>query len=298
MERKKKKWTDAHPIGHFNKARVLNLLKQNWRTGLKQNEIIEKSKLSKPTVSRILQELLSEHKIFQLNNLYFPEFGDDFIFGYFFSDYINLFLTKIMENKKTISNLMDTPYNPKFAKEPLDNSIFEFANTIGGLITYILIESSSLYADDREDTKIKELIDNIFKGIIWNNIFHQFGNLFRDSCEYKETRNHEKGFNMLKDHIPVDKNMLMLSTIEPRGIGKTLKTYPNPNLCLPGGQMDSDDVSPDECMRREIYEELSIHLDQRMFNLINLNVNITEEINRNGKYKQYYILNSGAFYFV
>jgi hypothetical protein len=202
MRKKKKKWTDTHPLRHFHKSSVLDMLKEHLTDGLKQNEIIEKSKLSKPTVSRILQELLSEHKIFQLNNFYFHEFGDDFIFGYFFSDYINLFLTKIMENKKTISNLMDTPYNPKFiAKEPLDNSIFEFANTIGGLITYILIESSSLYADDREDTKIKELIDNIFKGVIWENIFYRFGKLFRDACENKQTTNDKKGFDKLSESL-------------------------------------------------------------------------------------------------
>jgi DNA-binding Lrp family transcriptional regulator len=202
MKKKKKKWTDAHPIGHFNKSRILNLLKQDWRNGLKQNEIIEKTDLSKPTISRILQELLSEHKIFKLNNLYFPEFDDDFIFGYFLSDYVNVSLTKILEKKKTISDLIDTPYKSKLIdKDPIDNSVFEFANVMGGLITYILIEGSSLYADDRESAKIKELIDNIFKGISWNNIFYQFGNLFRDSCEDKETRNHEKGFNMLSKSL-------------------------------------------------------------------------------------------------
>jgi Winged helix-turn-helix DNA-binding len=146
MRKKKKKWTDTHPLRHFHKSSVLDMLKEHLTDGLKQNEIIEKSKLSKPTVSRILQELLSEHKIFQLNNFYFPEFGDDFIFGYFFSDYINLFLTKIMENKKTISNLMDTPYNPKFiAKQPLDNSNFEFANTIGGLYMHINITIQNVF---------------------------------------------------------------------------------------------------------------------------------------------------------
>ena len=77
---KNNRWTDAHPRGHLNKLRILDLLKKYWTTGLKQNEIIEKSKLTKPPVIRILRELLSEHKIFELNNLYFPEFDDDFIF--------------------------------------------------------------------------------------------------------------------------------------------------------------------------------------------------------------------------
>jgi DNA-binding Lrp family transcriptional regulator len=200
MRKKKKKWTDAHPIGHFNKARVLNLLKQNWRTGLKQNEIIERTNLSKPTVSRILQELLSEHKIFKLNNFYFHEFDDDFIFGYFFSDYINLFLTKIMEKKEMISNLIDTS---KFIHNgPLDNSVFEFANAIGALMTYVLIESSiSLYADNRESEKMKELINNIFNGVIWENIFYQFRNLFRDVCNNMQTANDKKGFDKLSKSL-------------------------------------------------------------------------------------------------
>ncbi|MDQ6864727.1 MAG: hypothetical protein M3044_12990 [Thermoproteota archaeon] len=176
------------------------MLKKYCTTGLKQNEIIKKSKLTKPTVFRILRELLSEHKIFELNNLYFPEFDDDFRFGYFLSDYINFFLTKILENKASISNLMET--NPKLiAKDPLDNSIFEFANAIGGLITYTLIECSSLYADDRESAKIKELINNIFKGVIWDNIFNQFGNLFRDACENMQTTNDKKGFDNLSKSL-------------------------------------------------------------------------------------------------
>lgn len=195
---KKKNWADAHPRGHLNKLRILNLLKKYWTTGLKQNEIIEKSKLTKPTVFRILLDLLSEHEIFELNNLYFPEFDDDFRFGYFLSDYINFFLTKILENKATISNLMDTPYNPKLiAKDPLDNSIFEFANAIGGSITYILIESRSLYTNDRESAKIKELMNNIFKGVIWENIFNQFGILFRDAYEKMQPIDDRIGFDKL-----------------------------------------------------------------------------------------------------
>lgn len=202
MKKKKKKWTDVHPRGYFNKSRILNLLKKDWTKGVKQNEIIEKSKLTKPTVSRILEELLSEHKIFKLNNLYFPEFDDDFTFGYFFSDYINHFLTKILEKKETISNLTATPYkSPKLIdKEDLpDKSIFEFANAIGGLITYTLIESSNLYAaDGREPAKIKELVNNIFKGVIWENIFYQFENLFGDILG---TKNDKKGFDKISKSL-------------------------------------------------------------------------------------------------
>jgi hypothetical protein len=61
-----------------------------------------------------------------------------------------------------------------------------------------LIESSSLYADDREPAKIKELINIIFKGVIWKNIFYQFGNLFRDTLG---TRNDKKGFDKLSKSL-------------------------------------------------------------------------------------------------
>jgi hypothetical protein len=202
MKRHKKKWSYSHPIRSLNTLRIFNLLRENWTLGLRQNEIVKKTELSKPTVSLSLKELLSDHKIFKLNNLYFPEFDDDFRFGYFLSDYVNFFLTKIMEKTETISNLMNSPNNPKLTvKDPLDTSIFEFSNAIGGLITYILIQSSSVYNNDREDAKIIELINNIFKGVIWENIYYQFGNLFRNTSSETQTTNNGKGFNKLYESI-------------------------------------------------------------------------------------------------
>lgn len=202
---KKKKWVVAHPRRDRNKSRILNLLKKYWTTGFKQNEIIEKSKLTKPSVISILRELLSEHKIYKLNNLYFPEFDDDFIFGYFFSDYINFFLTKIMEKKQTTSNLTERSYDTKLIdKDTLDNSIFAFSNAIGGLITYTLIESSRLYSGDNDDrgaAKIKELINNIFKGVNWDSIFYQFGNLFRNTRDNMQTTDDKKGFDRLSESL-------------------------------------------------------------------------------------------------
>lgn len=202
MKNKKKKWSYTHPVRTRNKMKVLNLLKKNWTSGLREKEIIKKTNLAKPTIDHILEQLISDHRIFKLTNLYFPEFDDDFKFGYFLLDYVNFFLTKIMEKKQTISDLMDSAYNPKLiVKDPLDSSIFEFSNVIGGLITYILIESSSLYDDDREAAKIKELINNIFKGIIWKNIFYQFRNLYRNSRENIQTTNNRKGFDKLIESL-------------------------------------------------------------------------------------------------
>jgi DNA invertase Pin-like site-specific DNA recombinase len=71
----------THPKRDLNKARVLELLKKGWTGGIRQNEIIEKLNLTKPTIHNILNELLSEHKIYKLNNMYYPEFDDDFVFS-------------------------------------------------------------------------------------------------------------------------------------------------------------------------------------------------------------------------
>ena len=156
---------------------------------------MKKLNLPNPPVYGILGELLSEHRIFRLSNVYFPEFDDDFRFGDFLSKYINFFLTKIMEKKQAISILMDSPYNPRLVvKDPSDNPIFEFSNVIGALITYTLIETSSLYDNDREPAKIRELINLIFKGVIWENIFYQFGNSFRDT-------RHKKSFDRLSESL-------------------------------------------------------------------------------------------------
>jgi hypothetical protein len=202
MERKKKKRRYTHSRGALNKARILNLLKKHWTTGFRLKEIIQLTSLSKPTAIRILQELLSEHKIFRLASLYFPEFDDDFRFGYFLSAYINFILATIMQKKRTTSNLTETPYNTELiAKDQLDNSIFAFSNAIGGLMTYALIKSSCLYNSDREPAKIKELINNIFKGLDWETIFYRFRNLFRNTRDDVQTTHDKKGSDRLSESL-------------------------------------------------------------------------------------------------
>src|SRR2546423_11341752 len=109
MKKKRKTWT--HPRGDINKARILDLLKS--QRGLRLKEIIDKTGLSKPAVSDKLHMLLHEHKISKLNKIYFLEVDDDFIFGYFFSEYINFFLTNIMEKKEKVSIMMNAPNRPK-----------------------------------------------------------------------------------------------------------------------------------------------------------------------------------------
>jgi DNA-binding Lrp family transcriptional regulator len=202
MKHKKKKWSYSHPIRDLNKAKILELLKENWSTGFTQKEIIKKTKLTKPTVISILKELKSEHRIHRLASIYFPEFDDDFAFAYFFADYVDHFLIKIMENKENTSNVVDTQHISKVVvKNSINKSIFEFVNMMGALITYILIESSSVYAEDREPAKIEELINNIFKGVIWKDIFYQFQKLFENYYHNKQASSDIKEFDQLSESL-------------------------------------------------------------------------------------------------
>ncbi len=158
------------------------MLKKNWTAGTRQKEIIEKLKLTKPSVHNILKELFSEHKIYKLNNMYYPEFDDDFVFSYFIPDYIGSILREYIGSKKIMISLAPNASDFKFKnKNPLGNSLFGFANVIGALITYVMIESSIAYGEDIELAKTEELIRNIFHGIIWQDIFYQFRRSFRTS---------------------------------------------------------------------------------------------------------------------
>ena len=48
----------VHPVKSINKRKVLDLIEKNWTSGFKQNDIIEKTKLTKPTVYHILNEII------------------------------------------------------------------------------------------------------------------------------------------------------------------------------------------------------------------------------------------------
>jgi hypothetical protein len=202
MKHKKKKWREDHPRRFGNKARVLDIIKSDWTWGFKENEIIKETKLTKPTVYHILKQLMSEHKIHKLNNMYYPEFDDDFYFSWFISNYIDFFLTEIMEKRETLSKLMHNLHDSKFnGGNPLHISVFEFANAIGALITYVLIESSSLYGEDREPEKVEELINNIFKGVIWSDIFYQFQKLFKNYYHNKQASSAIKELDQLSESL-------------------------------------------------------------------------------------------------
>lgn len=60
----------------------------------------------------------------------------------------------------------------------------------------------------------------------------------------------------------LDNNDLLLLNIEPKGQTKRLlKFYPNPNLSIPGGNMESEDGwSIERCGEREFYEETGINI--------------------------------------
>lgn len=199
---KGKKWNHPHPRGSLNTSRILNLIRENLTTPLKQVEIIEKTGLSRQTVFLGLERLKSQHLISELANHYLSESDDDFWFGYFLIEYINFFMTKIMEKKQNVSYLAYSPYNHKSgSKNSLDNSILEFSNIIGGLYTYILIQVSSIYDDDWEAAKVKEMINFFFKGVLWENTFYQFRNLFGNSSGNKQVIRNKKEVNKVAESL-------------------------------------------------------------------------------------------------
>ena len=131
---KQKPHSYTHPKGELNRARVLELLKKNWTVGIRQKEIIEKLNLTKPTVNDILKELLSEYKIYKLNNMYYPEFDDDFIFSYFISDFISFFLIELMKNKEIIANLA-----PSLVEFKLTEFLVEDSSRFGGYLKHPML---------------------------------------------------------------------------------------------------------------------------------------------------------------
>jgi len=179
------------------------LLKKNWTAGTRQKEIIEKLNLTKPSVYNILKELFSEHKIYKLNNMYYPEFDEDFVYSYFISDYISYFLLELIKSRELMAYVAPNESNFKLNnKDPLRNSLFGFANVIGALITYVMIESSIIYGEDIELAKTEELIKNIFNGIIWQDIFYRFRRLFRPSYVNRQI-NAKNELNNLSESLMV-----------------------------------------------------------------------------------------------
>ena len=97
---------------------------------------------------------------------------------------------------------MYTVHSSKFNfSNQIDYSVFEFASALGALITFVLTECSSLYTNDRGPDKVEELINNIFKGIIWKDIFNQFRILFRDHNHRKQACDAEKQSDELSESL-------------------------------------------------------------------------------------------------
>jgi hypothetical protein len=89
--------------------------------------------------------------------------------------------------------------------------------------------------------------------------------------------------------------MLMLFTIEPKGKKKLKKYYPTANLCLAGGKVNKEDnKDPDNCMIREIYEELHINLPKNIFKAI---IKIKYSIDDKNQLKECYVLDMDNFLF-
>lgn len=88
--------------------------------------------------------------------------------------------------------------------------------------------------------------------------------------------------------INFDDDYVFILNIEPRGETKRqLKFYPNPNLCIPGGNMEyKDNLSFEKCAIREFEEETGIKIPN--YKIIDkYNVEIIKKYIKNGnKYKE------------
>jgi len=82
---------------------------------------------------------------------------------------------------------------------------------------------------------------------------------------------------------------LFIFNIEPRGQTKRqLKFYPNPNICIPGGNMEiRDNLSFEKCAIREFQEETGIQISMKYKIIGRHNINIIKKYYKNVKFKSY-----------
>lgn len=82
------------------------------------------------------------------------------------------------------------------AKNPTEKSIFQFANAIGAVITYVLIESKRLSELEMDEKKAAELTDFLLEDILpIKKIFDVFGYFFgglSSNKRYKKMRDFDK----------------------------------------------------------------------------------------------------------
>jgi hypothetical protein len=206
------------------------------------------------------------------------------------------------ENKSTINTLnkIDKIY------EIRDNKIFKIEDKNGNI----------LYYKEKDDKLLKDILSE--KKTETFEHYNRYENLNEDNILYlnKNSENEENILNIIKNfnkfntidnikNLNIDNiidpvihflhqiihfegdDYLFIFNIEPKGQTKRqLKYYPNPNICIPGGNMEKKDLlSYELCAIREFEEETGIKIRNNYDILMTYNIQIK-------KYKSNKELNS------
>jgi hypothetical protein len=175
---KMKKSSDSR--GEIHRNKILEYMKSNslkdW-LGVQVNEIVEHTKLSRPTVTTHLNRLVTGGEIKKTRRgTYLPaEIFDDLVYdgSSYLEDYLNVHLPLIIqdnsvlnlqEQAKIIMHLSDYDYDK--AEEPLEKFLFKFANRIGACIVYVLIESLRPRRNVRTEDVRSVLTDEFMRNAI------------------------------------------------------------------------------------------------------------------------------------
>jgi hypothetical protein len=115
-------------------------------------------------------------------------------------------------------------------------------------------------------------------------------NLFKniDKIENINTKNIESVIkHFYKNILDFEDEYLFILNIEPRGqTRRELRFYPNPNLCIPGGNMEyKDESSFENCALREFQEETGIKVKEYLL-IDNYNIEIIKKYKNMNKHRE------------
>lgn len=161
------------------------------------------------------------------------------------------------------------------------NALLKYIKNKDNLEKGIIIEDNDI--EDNQDKRFHNYnrFDNLSRNdkTILDNIkeFDVFQSIDKiENINIKNIENVVKHFH--KNIMEFDDEYLFILNIEPRGQTKReLRFYPNPNLCVPGGNMEyKDNSSFEKCALREFQEETGIKISE--YKLIdNYNIEIIKK---------------------
>jgi hypothetical protein len=153
-----------------NQDKVLQIIREAYLDGLTQHEIINKMKsrnrpLTRQAIYNILKELKQQEKITKIDGRYIAiyTYGRGW---HQFAGFLNESIEHLFSKLPHDSISRDIA-NTQFSSEnPINQSIFEFANLVGAFITYIFIESMHPAENTLTPDKRKDLASFFVEGAI------------------------------------------------------------------------------------------------------------------------------------